>query len=376
MDFDLSPEQTALRDAAGILLDRFASPERVRAFVGSGLDPDPPSGFDTTLWEAMADQGWLAIERPESDGGLGLGMVEVGVLCEQLGRRIAPAPFIGTILALGAFADAAEDASLPDEVREASRGWSDRLAAGEAVGCAAWSSQPGIETDATDDGRCRLSARPEPVVYASVSDVAVVVAGDGVYAVELPAGDRPSPEPAMDRTRLLAWLRLDQTPVRKIGSAAAADKLLDRAATLLSAEMLGASTRVLEMSVEYAKDRVQFGKPIGSFQAVKHRLADALVDVEGMRSNAYYAAWCLAAGEPDASLAASGAKAWCSEASRRVMASGLQVHGGIGFTWEYDLHLFVKRSQLDESSFGDAAFHRERVAALLSGRKPEDPSLF
>ncbi|HEX3460278.1 MAG TPA: acyl-CoA dehydrogenase family protein, partial [Acidimicrobiales bacterium] len=270
MDFDLSPEQTALRDAAADLLDRFASPERVRALVGSGLDPAPPGGFDTTLWEAMADQGWLAIERPESHGGLGLGMVEVAVLCEQLGRRVAPAPFIGTVLALEALADAADDAGLPGEVRETSRRWSDRMAAGEAVGCVAWSNQPGVETDATDDGWCRLSGRPEPVAYASVSDVAVVVAGDGVYAVDLPAEDRPPPEPAMDRTRLLAWLRLDQMPARRIGGAAAAERVLDRAVTLLSAEMLGASTRVLEMSVDYAKDRIQFGKPIGSFQAVKH----------------------------------------------------------------------------------------------------------
>jgi alkylation response protein AidB-like acyl-CoA dehydrogenase len=376
VDFDLSPEQTALRDAAGVLLDRYASPEQVRARVGSGLDPRAPDGFDTTLWAAMAEQGWLAIERPESEGGLGLGMVEVAVLCEQLGRHLAPAPFIGTLLALGALADAAEDVALPDDVREFARGWSDRLAAGQAVGCGAWSPDPATVTDATGHGRCLLSARPEPVVYASVSDVAVVAAGDGVYAIELPAGDRPLPEPAMDRTRLLSWLRLDRMPAWKIGGPAAADRLLDRAATSLSAELLGTATRALEMSIEYAKDRVQFGKPIGSFQAVKHRLADALVDVEGMRSNVYYAAWNLAEQEPDASLAASAAKAWCSEASRRVMATGLQVHGGIGFTWEHDLHLFVKRAQLDESSFGGAAFHRERVAALLSGRKPEDPSLF
>jgi alkylation response protein AidB-like acyl-CoA dehydrogenase len=376
VDFDLSPEQTALRDAAGSLLDGYAPPERVRQFVGSGLDPVGPGDFDTTLWAAMADQGWLAIERPESDGGLGLGMVEVAVLCEELGRRLAPAPFVGTILALGALADAANDEDLPTEVRDASRGWLERLATGEAVGCVAWSAEPASVTDPGEDGRCLLTARPEPVVYASVSDVAVVVAGDGVYSVALDPGDRPSPEPAMDRTRLLSWLRLDRMPARKIGGAVAATRLLDRAITSLSAEMLGASTRVLEMSVDYAKDRVQFGKPIGSFQAVKHRLANALVDVEGMRSNAYYAAWCLASNDPDGSLAASAAKAWCSEASRRVMAAGLQVHGGIGFTWEHDLHLYVKRSQLDESSFGDAAFHRERVASFLSGRKPEDPSLF
>ena len=361
----MSPEQTALRDAAGNLLDGFASRERVREFVGSGLDPVGPGGFDTTLWAAMAEQGWLAIERPEEDGGLGLGMVEVAVLCEEFGRRVAPAPFIGTIVALGAFAHAAED-----------DGWSDRLSTGEAVGCVAWSAEPVLATDATGDGRCLLTAHPEPTVYASVSDVAVVVAGDAVYAVPLPPDDRPPPEPAMDRTRSLAWLRLDRVPARKIGGAEAAARVLDRAIIALSAEMLGASTRVLEMSVEYAKDRVQFGKPIGSFQAIKHRLADALVDVEAMRSNVYYAAWSLASDEPDGSLAASAAKAWCSAASRRVMASGLQVHGGIGFTWEHDLHLYVKRSQLDESSFGDASFHRERVASLLSGRKPEDPSLF
>ena len=125
---------------------------------------------------------------------------------------------------------------------------------------------------------------------------------------------------------------------------------------------------MLDLSVEYAKDRVQFGRPIGSFQAVKHRCADMLVDVEGMRSSAYWAAWCLAADDPDVSIAASTAKTWGSDASKRVMASGLQVHGGIGFTWEHDLHLFLKRAQLDQWSFGDAVFHRERLASLLRAK--------
>src|SRR5437868_8490725 len=132
--------------------------------------------------------------------------------------------------------------------------------------------------------------------------------------------------------------------------------------------MLGGASAVLDMAVGYAKDRVQFGRPIGSFQAVKHRCADMLVDVEGMRSTAYWAAWAITAGDPDASVAASTAKVWCSDASRRVMASALQVHGGIGFTWEHDLHLFLKRAQLDQVSFGDAAFHRERLALLLRSR--------
>jgi alkylation response protein AidB-like acyl-CoA dehydrogenase len=180
----------------------------------------------------------------------------------------------------------------------------------------------------------------------------------------------------MDRTRSLSWLRLDQTPALRLGGPDASAGALDRAATALAAELLGSSSRVLEMSVAYAKDRQQFGRPIGSFQAVKHRLADALVDVEAMRSSVYYAAWSVAAGDASASLAASAAKAWCSDASGRVMASGLQVHGGIGFTWEHDLHLFVKRAQLDQSSWGDAVFHRERIASMLAGWKASDPSLF
>jgi alkylation response protein AidB-like acyl-CoA dehydrogenase len=218
--------------------------------------------------------------------------------------------------------------------------------------------------------------RTEPTVFASASDVVVVATADAVYALAPAPSDRPSPEPAMDRTRSVAWLRLDRTAVRQIGGASAAAHLLDRMSTVLAAEMLGAADRALDMTVQYAKDRVQFGQPIGSFQAVKHRLADAVVDVEGMRSSVYYAAWCLASGAPGSSLAASAAKSWCSDASRRVMASALQVHGGIGFTWEHDLNLFVKRSQHDQHSWGDAVYHRERVASLLAGRSAGDPSLF
>jgi alkylation response protein AidB-like acyl-CoA dehydrogenase len=172
----------------------------------------------------------------------------------------------------------------------------------------------------------------------------------------------------MDRTRSLGWLSLDDRPASWIGDDRAADAVLDRAAAAVCAEMLGAADVVLSMTVQYAKDRVQFGRPIGSFQAVKHRCADMLVDVEGMRSSAYYAAWAVGAGDPEASAAASAAKVWCSDAARRVMASGLQVHGGIGFTWEHDLHLYLKRSQLDQVSFGDAAHHRERIARILRAR--------
>ncbi len=172
----------------------------------------------------------------------------------------------------------------------------------------------------------------------------------------------------MDGTRVLSWLELDGAPATRLGGPELARDLLDRGAVGASAEMLGGAGRVLEMAAQYAKDRVQFGQPIGSFQAIKHRCADMVVDVEGMRSATWYGAWAIAAGEEDASVAASTAKVWCSEAARRVMASGLQVHGGIGFTWEHDLHLFIKRSQFDWASYGDAAFHRQRLADLLGAR--------
>jgi alkylation response protein AidB-like acyl-CoA dehydrogenase len=303
-------------------------------------------------------------------------MVEVSLLGEQLGRSVAPAPFVGTVLAAGACRAAAGDPGLAPSTREACAAWADGLATGELVGSVAWSGGSPVEAAATADGTCSLRGPTEPTVFASVADVVVVATVDAVYALAFDPADRPAPEPAMDRTRSVAWLRLDGTTGRQIGGAAAATRLFDRMSTALAAEMLGAASRALDMAVQYAKDRVQFGHPIGSFQAVKHRLADAVVDVEGMRSSVYYAAWCLASGAPGSSLAASAAKAWCSDASRRVMASALQVLGGIGFTWEHDLHLYVKRAQHDQHSWGDVAYHRERVASLLAGRSADDPSLF
>ena len=148
----------------------------------------------------------------------------------------------------------------------------------------------------------------------------------------------------------------------------AVEALLDRGAAYASAEMLGGASHAMDMAVEYAKERVQFDRPIGSFQAIKHRCADMLVDVEGMRSAVYHAAWALGAGDPDASVAASTAKIWCSDAGLRVAESSLQVHGGIGFTWESDVHLHLKRAQLDSVAFGDAAFHRTRLMVLLRDR--------
>jgi alkylation response protein AidB-like acyl-CoA dehydrogenase len=204
-----------------------------------------------------------------------------------------------------------------------------------------------------------------PLEGAGVADAAVVVVPDGVYLVDLLAVGRPRTEPAMDLTRTLSWLVLDGTPATRLGGRPMATRLGSLGALVTSAELLGGSGRVLELATAYAKDRIQFGVPIGSFQAVKHRCADMLVDVEGMRSATWYAAWAASTGEPGWELAASTAKVWCADASKRVMASGLQVHGGIGFTWEHDLHLFIKRAQFSQLDFGDAAFHRDALATGL-----------
>ncbi|HTX63702.1 MAG TPA: acyl-CoA dehydrogenase family protein [Acidimicrobiales bacterium] len=365
MDFELSDDQLSLQTAAASLLGGTASSQRVRAAMRED------GGYDRELWEAMAEQGWMGVEAAEEGGGLGLGAVEAALLCEQVGRHAAPVPYLPLLVARRAIADAADAGSAFAEH------WAGLLGQGEKIACAAWNPERGCVLATQGPAGWSLAGDSGPVVAAPEADLCVVVAtvAEGLAAGEravfaLPMGDalRPRPEPSMDRTRSLGWLRFDDTEAQWIGDSAAVDLLLDRAATLASAQLLGGANRVLEMSVEYAKTRIQFGRPIGSFQAVKHRCADMLVDVEGMRSGTYYAAWCVSETTRDAPLAASSAKAWCSDASRRVCSSGLQVHGGVGFTWDHDLHIYMKRSQLDEWSFGSATFHLDRVAGILRAR--------
>jgi alkylation response protein AidB-like acyl-CoA dehydrogenase len=319
VDFELNADQVALRDAARDLLDDLAAPARGRAVVDAG------GGLDAKLWAAMVEQGWTGIAVPEADGGVGLSWVEAAILAEQVGAHVAPAPIVQHLTALASVSDAA-------------------LVAGEEIATVAWSGQR------------------EVVPYLPSASIVVAVVGDELHVG--PGGG--AAEPAMDVTREVGWF--EPGPRTRNGGADAVRRHLDVGAMLLSAELLGAAQHMLDESVAYAKDRVQFDKPIGSFQAVKHRLADTLVDVEGMRSAPYWAAWCLAADHPDASVAASTAKSWCAEAATRVLGSALQVHGGIGFTWEHDTHLYLKRGQLDAMAFGDATWHRARLAELLRAR--------
>jgi alkylation response protein AidB-like acyl-CoA dehydrogenase len=344
MDFELDDDQLALQQAAGELLDGFASSAQVRVVVDGG------GGFDSKLWAAMVEQGWLGIAVPEAQGGLGLSWVEVAVLLEQLGRHVGPAPFLQQVVAL-------------DLLARAGSARVEQVVGG--AGLAAIAFTPVAAERVGDEWR--LTGTTEPVVYGPSADMAVVRSDDAVFVVDLAALE-VRPEPAMDRTREVGWLRLRDTPAERLGGSDMVELLVDLGAVAYSAELLGVGGKSLDLAVEYAKEREQFGKPIGSFQAVKHRCADMLVDVEGMRSAVYYAAWCLSADDRDRAVAASTAKTWCSDAARRVTASCLQVHGGIGFTWESDVHLYLKRAQLDAISFGDAVFHRERLAHILRER--------
>jgi alkylation response protein AidB-like acyl-CoA dehydrogenase len=341
MDFDLSPDQLALRDAAGDLLDSECPTDRVRRAA---------DGFDAELWRSMVDQGWTGIAVPERLGGVGLGTVEIAVLLEQTGAHVAPVPLAQQLLAL--------------EVLAASD-WGDALLAGDTIACAA-------RTVLSRHGDGSVSGRPEPVIYGARADllVAPTQTGSGdveLVAIELSGVERVA-EPAMDQTRELAWIDLDHAAAVTIGGADAVAAHLDRGAVFHSAEMLGCAHAVLRLAVDYAMERHQFGRAIGSFQAIKHRCADMLVDVEGMRSAVYHAAWALGAGDPEAPVAAATAKIWCSDAGVRVAESALQVHGGVGFTWESDVHLFLKRAQLDQVAFGDARHHRSRLATMLANR--------
>lgn len=338
MDFDLTDEQQALRDAAHDLLAKRCSSDRVREVMEG-------DSFDRDLWSAMVDQGWLGVATPETRGGLGLGMVEAAILLEQTGASLAPVPFAQQLLALSALGD--DPACEP-------------LVTGERLGTAA---RTGLRRN--PDGR--VSGRTEPVIFGATASLLVAPAGDELVAVDLEGVPR-SAEPAMDLTRELAWIELDAAPCTTIGGPAEVQVHLDRGAVFHAAEMLGCAEAVMSKAVAYAKERHQFGRPIGSFQAVKHRCADMLVDVEGMRSAVYYAAWALGADDPDASVAASTAKIWCSDAGLRVAESALQVHGGVGFTWDCDVHLHLKRAQLDQVAFGDASHHRARLMQLLRAR--------
>jgi alkylation response protein AidB-like acyl-CoA dehydrogenase len=377
MEFSFSEDQDELRRAARRFLEVASSEERVRAAM------ETEQGYDSVTWEQLSEElAWTALTIPEDYGGLGMSYLDLHPLMEEMGRALLCSPFFSTIC-LGANAlllgggDAQKEQHLPG------------IAAGETTATLAYAEKnnrtdaEGVEATYSRNGSGYiLRGDKSYVIDGHTANLLIVAArlenSDGAEGVSLflVPGDAEGVKrawlPTMDQTRRLATVELGNVAV-------AADALLgeegrgwdlcehtlDLARIALAAEQVGAAERCLDMSVEYAKVRKQFGRPIGSFQAIKHKCADMLMMVESARSAAFYASALAGQGEPDLEEAASSAKAFCSDTFFHCAAENIQIHGGIGFTWEHAAHMYFKRAKATEALFGAPSFHRERVAKRM-----------
>jgi alkylation response protein AidB-like acyl-CoA dehydrogenase len=349
MEFDLDADQRALRDAARAFLERETPVSYARAMM------DDAHGYREEVWRKMADLGWMALPFPEEAGGVGQGFVALAILLSEMGRVVLPGPYFSTVVPAGhAILEAGSDAQRKEILAS--------ICSGEVIAAFVPDADVRLEADT-------LTGEARYVSDAPAAHRFVVATVDGLVITNGTDGITLTPVQTLDATRKVAHVTFQNAGSERLeGSPSSLQRILDRASVGLAAEMLGAAERVVELAVEYAKQRVQFDRPIGSFQAVKHRAADMHLDVESLRNAVYYAAWAVERDHPDASLAASMAKAYASDAFRRVAAGGIQVHGGIGFTWEHDMHLYFKRAKESEVAFGSADFHRERTASLLQRR--------
>jgi alkylation response protein AidB-like acyl-CoA dehydrogenase len=340
MRFELSEDQREIRRTARDFLGARYPLEKLRE-----TDGDPH-------WAEVCELGWPELALPEDQAGMGLGIVELCVVAEEAGYALAPTPLLSTWAAGLLLAAAGEGA---------------RVTEGRRGTVAMWDADGGSDPEASSlaPGE-RLTGAKVAVPDAAGADVIVVTAAGGrMFAV---AGDDAQVEPAdsLDTTRPLFSVRLEDAPAVEL---TAPHDALSRAwhaiATACAAESVGVAARAMDMAVAYAKERKQFGRAIGSYQAVSHACAQMLLEVEGARSVVYWAAWALDHDPEAAPAAASAAKAYASDAGQRVTRSALQVHGGIGFTWEHDLHFLLKRAEANAHAFGDARWQREQVAAAL-----------
>lgn len=378
MDFDFSKDQMLLRDLAREFLSEQCTTAHVRAMM------EDPAGYDDGMYRQLAEMSLLGLAIPEQYGGSGLGMIEQAIVLEEMGRVVYPGPFFASaVLAASAISASGDEAAMARYLPGIATGELKMTFAflEDSIG---WDPGAVALRAMADGGGYRLNGHKRFVPFGNVADVIVVVArtGDGANDISLFAVPRDAagltiePNVMLDLTSKTSALHFDNVAVgsdaligQVNGAAAALDAVDQRAAIAASAEMLGAARKSMEMSVAYAKVRKQFGQEIGSFQAVKHKCAEMLDQVENAHSATYYAAWALDAGAPDAGLAASVAKSTVNEAARKVCGDAIQVHGGIGFTWEYDLHLYFKRAKHLEPLWGDTAYHRERVLdEVLAGR--------
>lgn len=370
MDFDLSKAQKLLQQSARDFFVRECKPERVRELMATD------TAFDEGLWRAIADQGWTGLIIPEEFGGLGLGLVDLVAVVEEMGRACLPGPFISTLWAAALIERSGSEGQRKQYLEP--------ISAGDMKATVAFLEEDGdwnpaaVQMRAEKDGKAyRLRGRKDYVADAAVADIIICVARGADGLVFLPVrkgaeGLAITPMTGLDQTRKIYSVQFDGVTVQEADALAfnprpqeAFEAATDAANVALCAEMVGLMQWTLETSVEYAKTRQQFGRPIGAYQAVQHQCADIYLMTESARSAVYYAAWAVTENDPAGKLAVSVAKSYCSDGAREVGNRGVQVHGGIGFTWEHNMHLYYKRAKSSEIMFGDANHHREKVASKV-----------
>ncbi|WP_395645298.1 acyl-CoA dehydrogenase family protein [Terricaulis sp.] len=368
MNFDFSDDQKALKDQARKFLT-----DKAGAKVTRGVLNDDKISYDKDLWRAVAELGWLGTAIPEEYGGLGLGRLELCVLAEELGRAVAPIPFSSTVYFFAeavmlAGSEAQKAALLP------------KLASGDLIGCFAVSEGPGApapETIAAKFDGSTLTGAKIPVTDGDIADYAVVAAKEGggisLALVDLKqAGVTRTTLQTLDPTRGHAKLEFKGVKAERLGAAGQgwelSEAVLDRAAVLIAFEQLGGSQACLEMALDYAKSRYAFSRQIGSFQAIKHKLADMYVAIEVARSNTYYGAWALSTEAAELPFAAAASRAAASDAYYLCSKENIQTHGGMGFTWDVDCHLFFRRSKLLAVQAGSPAVWKEKLVKRLEQR--------
>jgi alkylation response protein AidB-like acyl-CoA dehydrogenase len=372
VNFTFTEEQEELRHSVRAFLEDQSPEDAVREQM------DSESGYDPKVWSQMAEQmGLQSVIIPEEYGGAGFGHVELTIVLEEMGRALLCAPYFSTVVLAG-------NAILESGDEIAKRSLLPGIATGETKATLAligpsgvWDAS-GVEVTASktsgasdEAGAYRLTGESMFVLDGHIADLILVVArtegGVSLFHLESEAaGLTRTPLSTLDQTRKMARLSFDGTPASRLGPENGGweiiERVLDLAAVGLAAEQVGGAQFVLDMAVQYAKDRVQFGRPIGSFQAIKHKCADMLVDVESAKTAAYFAAQCAQESRDELPPNASLAKAFCSEAYFRVASENIQIHGGIGFTWEHPAHLYFKRAKSSQLLFGDPAHHREQLA--------------
>ena len=369
MNFAFSDEQEELRTSVRRFLAEKSPESEVRRLM------DTTEGYDPAVWGQMADQlGLQSLTIPEEFGGSGFTYVELLVVLEEMGAALLCAPFFASVaLAANALLTSGDD--------DAKKSYLPGIASGETIATLAITEDngkwdfSGIELAAEQKGDgWQLDGHKMFVIDGHVANLIIVAArtaaGVSLFAVQGDAsGLTRTPLPTMDQTRKQARLEFSGTPATLIGTDGGAEpglsKTLDLAAVALAAEQVGGAQHVLDASVEYAKTRIQFGRPIGSFQAIKHKCADMLLEVESAKSAAYYAAWAAAEDSDELPVVASLAKSYCSEAYFHAAAENIQIHGGIGFTWEHPAHLHFRRAKSSELVFGGPAVYHERLLDRL-----------